>query len=679
MTATDTARVAPAALPASNHRLDIQGLRALAVLMVVGFHADLPMPGGFVGVDVFLVISGFVITLMLMREWETHSRIRFLRFYVRRFKRLIPALALTVGTVMILATFLMSPIGGQQETLAKTGLGAMFLSANAVISETTGGYFDGPAESNALLNTWSLSVEEQFYLAFPAVLLVGFLISRKGKGKTSGPTLVVGVVAVVSLALALVGSSGIEVPFGAAIGFYSPISRAWEFAVGALLALLGHRLIYSKTISNVLAILGAALLIASLWLISGATPFPGVWTLIPVAGTAFLIIATANSQVLSAVLSTRPLVFIGDLSYSIYLWHWPLIVFAKMLYPDHGTVVAVTAAAISFVPAYVSYRWVEQPLRALPAERGLPLAKLAICVILPPTLLAGGLWAAASNGFWNPAVQAVQAATTAHHVGREAGCTFSAWEIAEKCTWNDSANGRPIYLVGDSNADHFSEGVIGAAKETGRPMQLLVEEGCAFLDVSLDLPLASHTERCQTFVTETTRYLGLAAPGTVIIANSYHWFLPATTADVGLPADQPAADMSTKLAALESSLTHFSKALPNSGHEVILVQQVPHWDETFRPLKWEGCGPFAKSFAHCAESMELSDVAANQGAVARVVSHASRHSHTSVLDLTPELCPTNRCQAMEPDGLIRYRDTTHLSVQQSASLVPVFTQVLERG
>jgi peptidoglycan/LPS O-acetylase OafA/YrhL len=147
-------------------RLDVQGLRAVAVLLVVAFHSGLPAPGGFIGVDVFFVISGFVIAAMLQREWAITGRLDFARFYMRRFKRLTPALAVIVTVTAAVSAFVLSPFGDQQTT-AKTAIGGIFLVANAVIARTTGGYFDAPAETNPLLNIWSLSVEEQFYLVFP--------------------------------------------------------------------------------------------------------------------------------------------------------------------------------------------------------------------------------------------------------------------------------------------------------------------------------------------------------------------------------------------------------------------------------------------------------------------------------------------------------------------------------
>jgi peptidoglycan/LPS O-acetylase OafA/YrhL len=168
------------------YRLDIQGLRAIAVLSVIAFHAGLPVRAGFLGVDVFFVISGFVITAMLQREWLRHGRISFARFYSRRFKRLAPALALMVSVTMVLTFALLSPFGPQQ-TAAATAAGALFSVSNVVIAMTTGGYFDASAETNPLLNTWSLSVEEQFYLIFPIILSCSwFLASTKRRLKVGG-------------------------------------------------------------------------------------------------------------------------------------------------------------------------------------------------------------------------------------------------------------------------------------------------------------------------------------------------------------------------------------------------------------------------------------------------------------------------------------------------------------
>ena len=287
-------------------RLDIQGLRAVAVIVVLVFHAGLPLPGGFVGVDMFFVISGFVITLMLLRERARSGRINLGQFYLRRFKRLTPALGVTVAVTAVLGLLFLSPMGQQQLGLA-TGLGALFLVANAVIHVWSGDYFAPHAEANPLLHVWSLSVEEQFYLMFPALLVVSFAVAARAPKKwgRAVPFAVASLVGLASLATIR------GIPFVAAgsfwTGYYSPVNRAWEFLAGVVLALVASRIaIRSRLWTNVVALAGVALVAASLVVITPETPFPGKATLLPVAGTALLIWAGLGADnVVTRTLSVR--------------------------------------------------------------------------------------------------------------------------------------------------------------------------------------------------------------------------------------------------------------------------------------------------------------------------------------------------------------------------------------
>ena len=363
-----------------HRRADIQGLRALAVLVVVAFHAGLPVRGGFVGVDCFFVISGFVITAMLRREWDATGRISFTSFYLRRFKRLAPALSVVVGFTVLASALALSPLG-PQEIVVKTGFGALLFVANWVISSTTGGYFDQPAGANPLLHTWSLSVEEQFYFLFPALLFLGLRLRRAW--------LPVALVTVASLAGALLLG-----------GFYDTPTRAWEFGVGALLTFVRIR---SARVALAAGAVGGELFLLALGLIGNGTPFPSVWTLLPVAATALLILAGGVANPLSRLLSTRPLVAIGDWSYSIYLWHWPLIVFAAALWPATPHV-RLYAALLSLVPALVCFRFVEQPLRTLQLAPARRIAVLAAAVVSLP-LVVGSATASTVKGVWYPGYQ----------------------------------------------------------------------------------------------------------------------------------------------------------------------------------------------------------------------------------------------------------------------------------
>ena len=360
--------------------------------MVVAFHAGLPVPGGFVGVDVFFAISGFVITSALAREWARFGRINLTQFYFRRFKRLAPALAATSAVSMIGTAALLSPDGVQQ-TAARTAIGAQPISANAVIERTTGGYFDAPADLNPLLNTWSLSVEEQFYLAFPALLFLGWVLARRSPTLKGLPFTLVCVITVLSLACVMSDARGIPVPHGASfLGFYSPLTRAWEFALGSLLALaVSQQRTVAKSIALPCGAAGVAMLLASLWLIDGSTRFPGPWTLVPVAGALLLLAPRPEGGTpISRVLASPPLVAVGDLSYSIYLWHWPLIVFAAALWPA-SQVAAISAAALSLAPAIASFRWVEQPIRRSHPSQGARVAFASLFLVLVPISLAAGV------------------------------------------------------------------------------------------------------------------------------------------------------------------------------------------------------------------------------------------------------------------------------------------------
>ena len=339
------------------YRADIDGLRAVAVLAVVAFHL-IPwvLPGGYVGVDVFFVISGYLITRILWGQLKKGT-FSFATFYAKRIRRLFPALF----AVTLVCAGIEYAVGLPQEiyTFGISALASVFYFSNHYfLSENS--YFAEDLETNPLLHTWSLSVEEQFYIIFPALLV---LLFRKGKGKE---VLWIGGLLGGSLLL-----SEILVQYNDSASFYLMPSRLWQFLAGAMLALRPMNDILPRPIVDAIGWFGLGLLGYSFFYFSGATTFPGLNALFPTLGTFFLLFAGQHSGLwITRALSVWPARFIGHISYSLYLWHWPVIVFYKLEFsPDPSSSERFWLLAASFVLAYVSWRFIEQPFRNISLER----------------------------------------------------------------------------------------------------------------------------------------------------------------------------------------------------------------------------------------------------------------------------------------------------------------------
>jgi len=297
-------------VPSNRHRSDVDGLRAVAVMLVVNFHGfPLAMPGGFIGVDIFFVISGFLITGIIARELDA-QHFSLTGFYNRRIRRIFPALIVVLCAVLALGWLWMLP--GPYVALSRDVAASAAFFANIALMLQSG-YFDIESAKKPLLHLWSLGIEEQFYLFWPLILM---LAARRRRSLLC----VAAVIALVSFALnvALIGSDPVAT-------FYLPFTRAWELLAGAALACAWDRFGQSEAASNRRAMAGVVLIVISVAVLNVHRAFPGWWALLPVAGSALLLSAPA-SWINRVCLGWPPLVWIGLISYPLYLWHWPLLV-----------------------------------------------------------------------------------------------------------------------------------------------------------------------------------------------------------------------------------------------------------------------------------------------------------------------------------------------------------------
>jgi len=371
----------PETLAQTTYRADIDGLRAIAVISVVIFHAfPRALSGGFVGVDIFFVISGFLISTIIFGSIET-NRFSFLQFYARRIRRIFPALALLLIACITLGWWLL--LANEYRQLGKhVGAGATFISNFALWNES--GYFDAAANEKPLLHLWSLGIEEQFYLLWPFLLWMAY---RRRKNFLF-ITLLIAVASFISNV-----STVTRYPVAT---FYSPLTRFWELMLGGILAyLLMHKPQTLPQHSVVSSLTGFLMIAVALCFLTTNNTFPGWWALLPTIGT-FLILSVGPTGWFNRhVLSNRVLVFVGLISYPLYLWHWPLLYFSSQVSALSSHLTRLIAVAASGVAATMTYLWIEKPIRRAKAVKPSAVylaVGMALCGLAGATIyLMGGL------------------------------------------------------------------------------------------------------------------------------------------------------------------------------------------------------------------------------------------------------------------------------------------------
>lgn len=339
-------------------RPDIQAMRALAVVLVLVYHfwPTGPLPGGYVGVDVFFVISGFLISGHLV-ESQAKGTLRLREFWAKRARRLLPA-SLLVILVVVVVTLLTMPLTMWRSTFEQAVASALYLQ-NIALTLDSVDYLAADGVASPLQHYWSLSLEEQFYVFWPVLLLLALAVGRRlHVAKYAVPTAIM-VVSAVSFVYSVTLTASDPGP-----AYFVPFTRAWEFGAGALVYLLSRRIVFGGWLSGITACGGAALIIASAAVFDPGTPFPGYSALMPVAGAAIMILAAHNHGLLGRLMAARPIQHLGDISYSLYLWHWPATVFAFTWIASAGVripepVVAVVLFGLTVPLSSLSKRYVE--------------------------------------------------------------------------------------------------------------------------------------------------------------------------------------------------------------------------------------------------------------------------------------------------------------------------------
>ena len=474
-------RAEPALTGVSGMRSDIQGLRALAVLLVVIYHTGIAVPGGYIGVDVFFVISGYVITGSLVRRWGRGERFSLLQFFGRRVRRLLPALAaMTVVCLPLMSVF--TTFDGRTQGFETARAASTFMANVQLMLFRPNGYFVASEQTNPFLHTWSLSLEEQIYFLYPFLAVLLMFSARRAGPVAKRVVLVAGfsILGLVSLWLSLIGTLSIDAfpvnhfldlsenaDFGRQLAFYSSVTRLWEFLAGAVLAVVP--VVSARVLAGGLASVGLGLVIGTALWIDSASAFPGWIALFPVGGTCLLILSRGGWM--HGILSSRPVGWIGDRSYSWYLWHWPAITFGIAVFPG-SRAIAAGAAIGSLLLAEGSFRLIESPIRNAQffAANGLRTLVLGVvCVAVP--------YALATHGQIEPTPE------LATHEDVEFGCVTAEFTVLlgdEACFWPVEDPRGDAVLIGDSQAGHLSGAFISAAHEQSLNARIVTRTGAFF-------------------------------------------------------------------------------------------------------------------------------------------------------------------------------------------------------
>lgn len=637
----------------SDFRYDIESLRGIAVLAVVCFHCGVTaFAGGFVGVDIFFVLSGYLITSLLVAEVAQTTRINLPGFYARRAKRLLPAFVVMFVATLAAGALVLAP--QEISSMARAARGAAVYLSNAFFGRNAADYFAPDVRTNPFLHTWSLAVEEQFYLCWPLLILAGF-----GRGR-SRRFLAAMLAAVTGLSFAICVWTTANM---ATFAFYQVPARAWEFGLGGLASLFPvSSLRLGPRAWNLWMLVGIGLILLAIATTPEGAGFPGWIALVPTVGTCIALVAGAGlgAQV-PRLLRSGPLPALGTLSYSWYLWHWPVLVIALTLLPGLGTTGKLIAASLALGIAAVSYHFVENPIRFRPALRTHPWRVLGVAgaVALLSFALGTATMGYARRLEGSPAMNRIVAAarTDISRIPRKR-CTpiLSAQPIA--CEFGDTAATTNIVLFGDSHAMQWFNALERIAVDRHWKLTTLVKSSCPVAAVDIPGKPAAEVAQCNEWRRAATLIIERLHPD-LVVASSAIVYLTIT--------GRPPGGSGLTIGRWRDGLRAEFQALTRTGQRVAWIHDTPIPPHDIPScigrairLRWFSRGMCGFS-REVGLPVELDRVAREAGRGVRTL---------SFVEMTDQFCDERYCPAMQ-DGEVVYHDDSHLTGAMAEHLAPV--------
>lgn len=691
-------------------RPDIQGLRALAVVLVIADHMIAYPSGGFVGVDVFFVISGFVITASLLREHSRTGRISFADFYRRRARRILPLSVLVLLATVIASWSIYS--SSRSAHIAEDGLWSLFFGANWHFALDGTNYMEADGVVSPLQHFWSLAVEEQFYVAWPwlVVLMLGTFAARRNWGQAVAMKSLA--TAVSALAVASFAFAMWETAASPTFAYFSTVSRAWELASGALLAVLTPALLkMHSALRAPLAWMGLAAIAWSAFWITPESAFPGPWASLPVVGAMMVIAAgTGGDHVHLAPLTNRVARYLGDISFSLYLWHFPAIVLIGALIPLAGPIEYLMVLGVVLGLSALSYYFLEDPIRhsqwlepkksrtsgidtsrlATGGVVGLGIVTAVVTVVALATTAPAPVVTANARVTASPTIQATAPSTPAAalQLKIEAALAATAWPAlqpsidelgpdakaqewagdgclgldvkaqsdpivnAQGCVYGNPEAAKTVVVLGDSMAISYVPGIRAALEPMGYKVLVYTVQQCPAEAVSVLKADKSPHPQCAEFRRWALGEIRDTKPDLVIMTSNHGALMAdGSSGDASIP--KWSAGAKETFAALQGAAKRAVVLPPPPGGKSL-----------------DACATRVSRPADC-----LSSVHSGNGIVAAVKAEADA-ARIEFVDTTPWFCAMGSCPAFVGTTPV-YADASHLTAAYSTSLAPLIAELIE--